>query len=363
MIVIRDLFNEDNIQEFTKFIECSNYIEYLTFKEGDLSKKKYNILLSINHFRETSSILSLNYSKFFYEYSTFLEKHFYGICNALNLNDDRSCYMYIVKAQNPKLDRASYPKLAEDFMQRIMEIRSELLQFYTNNEYEFSMIDCFNSFTGIDDSYHFINTVNLEPGDNESNATLIECFEHCKGIDSVDDNFFPIIKKEVKAINYIQFWERFLYYIDNYKDSLIRKNEVSVLMNNITGNQDLQNTIKTLDDCTEKTIGINDFKARWSSLITPDVLLKCIEFREDCLIPTTILKKTKKYFADEKSKYFDYTTLRDWIDINKKCIEKFKNKKVSDFILEIDEEDVTNLFKTLQKYEKRYSLIVSKFQL
>jgi hypothetical protein len=108
---------------------------------------------------------------------------------------------------------------------------------------------------------------------------------------------------------------------------------------------------------------IPNFEPRWSAIVTPDVLLKCIELRKGCLVSTTIMKKTKEYFAKNKKKYFDYTTIRDWINDNKECINKFKNKKVSQIILTMEEDDIITWYKTLQIYEPKYSSIISEFNL
>jgi hypothetical protein len=343
---ISKLFNESNLDAFTKLFNYSKFQEYLDMKDINYSQKKHYIKLSIKHFIAKSDSLSPESITFLSEYEDFIDKHFVEICILLTPVKLKKVAINKIIFRNTSLVIKEQDNTIE---KRAPIIRSKLIKFYKDKTYVFNVLDLFLSFTGIDDSYYIKKIVPFEHYGEQVARSLI--------LDSITGAAF----KKIKVIHYMKFWERYLSYLDDYKQDLLRDNEISILQKE----KDMGDTktSHTTEPHSNNYNLIEGFKPRYSGKITPEVLYKCIEIREKGNnVATQIWKEVATYYSFEKGVNLDPTTIRHWINDNKKCVLMFANKNASQIMLMIRKKDITEWFTILQEYNDKFTIMVNKIE-
>jgi len=162
-----------------------------------------------------------------------------------------------------------------------------------------------------------------------------------------------------------------LYHFWNYVyNDIVSKKEINESKNNLDKyterNINLQNKIIELEK--RSTIKKNEYKPkikplRYSTKITPEVLLKCVELRNNTSdSATNIMRNVSQEFSNNsRNKQFSYQTLRKWLDINGEFLPKFKSLSEFKIISLMNEKDIEEWFEVLAKNDKRFEHIFKKY--
>ena len=326
-------------EDLKTFFKENSISEFLTFTQINVEEVISKIILSVQFAKgkvtKPSAITTLN------EYLDFINKHFEGICKPL-LEEDYN--LDLEEIANSIYERTNNDVNAIDVYEMISNIKNKLGKFFNSNSYDFNAFNLFISFTGIHQLQYYVKEIVLDLGDKNTDPNTIKKI----GLNRYTEEEGNYFMKKIKVINYLHFLERFLVYVNKYSVTLIDKTFELHFQTTPTASSD-----HILSDNLRLN---NNFKPRKSTKITPDVLKKCIEYRDnEVLKPTNIFIKTATYFNNLTTSITnmadDGTTIRNWIKANKEIIPKFKNKGEAKIINSLTQNDIDEWFNALAQYD------------
>jgi hypothetical protein len=301
---LNDLISDIGEQVVLDFLKKTSFNDLLFKKNPNIQLKFDEINFSIEYLMNHNE-LSWESEETLYAYNSFISKYF------LKLS-------YI---------------LTEDFAWTVRKLISSY--FENNIQLDFNVIDWYYSFNVNDSTFYDSIQAPIALNDEKYRALQDE------EVSNDSDNRY------YKKQHYLVFWRGFMSYIRNYEEILIRKK--------------YKEEKKIVPEVRDSFIP--DFKPRWSPIVTPEILFKCIEIRDnDCNGSTEIMKKTSKHFSEFENQNVHFTTIRDWIKSNKGCMKKFQDQKESTIVSTMKENDIKDWFETLQLYDIKFEIMVNKLK-